>query len=90
MKRSTQLTTFAAACLAVSAALVSTSTRAAMDCGSTLDKASTAISGMSTANAERRAALRRMAMTGYDHCMAGDVSAAEKFFAMVMAGGNQR
>jgi len=55
----------------------------AMDCGNMLDQSSERISKMSKASAEKRAALRRMAMTGYDHCMAGDTLNAEKYWKMI-------
>lgn len=56
---------------------------AAMNCGGMLDEHSEKISKMTKANAEKRAALRRMAMQGYDHCMAGDELNATKFFEMI-------
>ena len=62
---------------------------AQMNCNGMLDTHSAMINSMSTASAEKRAALRRMALQGYDHCMAGDMVSAEKFFKMV-EGGNQR
>lgn len=89
MTRSARLAALMAVIMALSAGVVSRPALA-MECGPMLDKASAAVSAMASASPEKRAALRRMAMTGYDHCMAGDVSAAEKVFAMVMSGGNQR
>jgi hypothetical protein len=55
----------------------------AMDCGNMLDQSSEHISKMTKASAEKRAALRRMAMTGYDHCMAGDTLNAERYWKMI-------
>lgn len=57
---------------------------AAMDCGKMLDSHTTEITKMSKASAEKRAALTRMALSGYDSCMAGDMLNAEKFFKMIM------
>jgi hypothetical protein len=56
---------------------------AAMECGSMLDKSADAIGKMTAASSEKRAALRRMAMQGYDSCMAGDEFNAMKFFEMI-------
>lgn len=48
-----------------------TSAMAAMDCGSELDKHVGMVTKMSKASAAKAAALHRMAMQGYDYCMAG-------------------
>lgn len=56
---------------------------AAMDCGGMLDKHSDMIGKMTKSSAEKRAALRRMALSGYDTCMAGDEFNATKFFEMI-------
>lgn len=61
---------------------------AAMDCGKMLDEHAAVIGKMAKASAEKRAALTRMALTGYDSCMAGDTLNAEKFFKMIMDAGN--
>jgi hypothetical protein len=61
---------------------------AAMDCGSMLDKATAEINKMTKAPSEKRAALTRMAISGYDNCMVGDISTAEKYFKMIMSAGN--
>jgi hypothetical protein len=57
---------------------------AAMECGAMLDSHTTHITKMSKASSEKRAALTRMALSGYDSCMAGDMLNAEKFFKMIM------
>ena len=57
--------------------------QAAMNCGSMLEDHSSMISKMTKASMEKRAALRRMAMRGYDYCMAGDELNATKFFDMI-------
>ncbi len=61
---------------------------AGMDCGKMLDSHTVEITKMSKASSEKRAALTRMAMSGYDSCMAGDMINAEKFFKMIMDNGN--
>lgn len=60
---------------------------AAMDCGAMLDSHMDAVGKMSKTSAEKRAAMRRMALQGYDYCMAGDTFTAEKFFKMLMERG---
>jgi hypothetical protein len=60
---------------------------AAMDCGKMLDTHTAEISKMEKVSSEKRAALTRMAISGYDSCMAGDTFSAEKFFKMIMGGG---
>jgi hypothetical protein len=61
---------------------------AAMDCGKMLDSHTVEITKMTKASSEKRAALTRMAMNGYDSCMAGDMFNAEKFFKMIMENQN--
>lgn len=61
---------------------------AAMDCGAMLDKHTAEINKMTKASPEKRAALMRMSLSGYDSCQAGDMLNAEKFFKMVMSQGN--
>ena len=61
---------------------------AAMDCGKMLDSHTGEITKMTKASPEKRAALTRMALSGYDSCMAGDMLNAEKFFKMIMEAGN--
>ena len=56
---------------------------AAMDCGGSMDKSVSSIMKMTAASAEKRAALHRMALSGYDHCMAGDEINAKSFWDMV-------
>ena len=61
---------------------------AAMDCGKMLDTHTAAITKMAKASPEKRAALTRMALSGYDSCMVGDMFSAEKFFKMIMENAN--
>jgi hypothetical protein len=79
------------AVLMFAAALLTCATpaAAAMDCGKMLDSHTAEINKMTKAAPEKRAALTRMAVSGYDSCMAGDMFSAEKFFKMIMdnAGG---
>ena len=75
--------------LAVGALLVCvTPAAAAMDCGKMLGSHTAEIVKMIKASAEKRAALTRMVVSGYDSCLAGDVFNAEKFFKMVMDNSN--
>ncbi len=62
---------------------------AAMDCGSNLDKHMAMVMKMSAATAEKRAALHRMSLAGYDHCMAGDEVNAKTFWDMVATGASK-
>ena len=61
---------------------------AAMDCGKMLDSHTSEITKMTKASAEKRAALTRMAISGNDSCIAGDMVNAEKLFKMIMSAGN--
>lgn len=74
--------------LALVATVILAAPASAMDCGKMLDQARSEISKMSKATAEKRAALTRMAVSGYDSCLAGDMLNAEKFFKMSMSHGN--
>ena len=62
---------------------------AAMDCGANLDKHTSMIMKMTSATPEKRAALQRMSLRGYDHCMAGDEFNADAFWKMVSTAGNK-
>jgi len=53
-------------------ALAALATPAAASCEQEFDALSKAISGPVTMEAGHRAAMMRMALSGYDHCMAGD------------------
>ena len=53
---------------------------AAMDCAKMLNSHTGEIAKMEKASPEKRAALTRMALSGYDACMTGDLSNAEKLF----------
>jgi hypothetical protein len=61
---------------------------AAMDCGKMLDSHTLEITKMAKAAPEKKASLTRMAVQGYDACVAGDMLNAEKFFKMIMSAGN--
>jgi hypothetical protein len=66
-------------------ALVLVSTPAsAMDCGAVFDELSKAVSGPVLMSAEKKAAMMRMAISGYDHCMAGDDKRAGDTRQMIM------
>lgn len=69
-------------------AVCATPAAAAMDCGKMLDSHTGEIMKMSKASPEKKAALQRMALAGYDSCVAGDMINAEKFFKMIMSAGN--
>jgi hypothetical protein len=56
---------------------------AQMNCGAMLDKYSADIGKMANVSSEKRAAMHRMVLQGYDHCMAGDEFNAKKFFEML-------
>jgi hypothetical protein len=58
--------------LGVSVALMLLSAPALAGCEEELDALSKAISGPVTMAAGHRAAMMRMALSGYDHCMSGD------------------
>ncbi len=79
---------FAFAALAASVVLTQPAF-AAMDCGGNLDKHTSSIMKMSAATPEKRAALQRMALRGYDHCMAGDEQSAEQFWKMIATAGSR-
>jgi len=57
----------------------------AMNCGVVFDELHKAISGHLTMVPEKRVALARMAMSSYDHCMAGDATSAKATRAMIMS-----
>ncbi len=59
------------------------SASAAMDCGAGLDKHMGMVMKMTQASSEKRAALHRMALSGYDHCVAGDEINAKTFWDMI-------
>jgi hypothetical protein len=73
---------------ALGAILLFVTPAAAMDCGKMLDSHTGEIMKMSKASAEKKASLTRMALQGYDSCVAGDMLNAEKFFKMIMSAGN--
>ena len=52
------------------------STAQAADCGGELDSLAKAVSSHLTMPPEQKAAMLRMATSGYDHCMAGDTTHA--------------
>jgi hypothetical protein len=73
---------------AFGAVLLFVTPAAAMDCGAMLNSHTAEINKMTKATPEKRAALTRMALAGYDNCLAGDKSSAEKLFKMIMDAGN--
>ena len=60
------------------------STAQAADCGGELDSLAKAISGHLTMSPEKKAAMLRMATSGYDHCMAGDTKHSGATRDMIM------
>ena len=68
---------------AIAAACLAQPAFAAMDCGNMLDKHTGMIVKMTAATPEKRAAMQRMALRGYDHCMAGDEVNAKMFWDMI-------
>ncbi len=62
---------------------------AAMDCSAGLDKHMGMVMKMTQASSEKRAALHRMALSGYDHCVAGDEVNAKAFWDMVATAGSK-
>lgn len=75
--------TRALALTALAATFAMAQPAAAMDCGAMHDQYASAITKMSHVSAEKRAAMHRMALSGYDHCMAGDTFSAQRFFEML-------
>ena len=57
----------------------------AADCGAVLDELTKAVSGHVTMSPEKKASMLRMAMSGYDHCMAGDTKSSGNIRDMLMA-----
>lgn len=68
-------------------AMMSGGAQAQMDCDKAMTNASEKIARMKVANG-KRVALTRMALQGYDYCMAGDTFNADKFFKMLELGKN--
>ena len=56
----------------------------AAECGAVLDELTKAVSGNLTMSPERKASMLRMAMSGYDHCMAGDTKSSGNIRDMLM------
>ena len=54
-------------------------------CEEDFDALMKAVSGPVTMAAGHRAAMTRMALSGYDHCMSGDVKSFEGIRDMIMA-----
>lgn len=61
---------------------------AAMDCSTMLQSHMSEIVKMNKTTSEKRAALTRMVLSGYDSCMAGDMISAERYFKMIMDNAN--
>jgi hypothetical protein len=70
-------------CAGLLLATVSSSAQAA-DCGAVLDELTKAVSGNLTMSGDRKAAMLRMASSGYDHCMAGDTKYSGNVRDMLM------
>ncbi len=70
-------------CTIVATLALAAPAAAQMNCGSMLDKYSADIGKMANVSSERRAAMHRIVLQGYDHCMAGDEFNAMKFFEML-------
>jgi hypothetical protein len=71
--------------LAVTLTLLASSGSAqAADCGAVLDELTRAVSGHLTMSGDKKASMLRMAMSGYDHCMAGDTKHSGNVRDMVM------
>lgn len=71
--------------VSLAAIVLNTGAANAMNCGVVFDELHKAISGHLTMPAEKRIALTRMAMSSYDHCMAGDTTSAKATRAMIMS-----
>ena len=70
--------------------MLAQSASAAMDCSAGLDKHMGMVMKMTQASAEKRAALHRMALSGYDHCVAGDEVNAKAFWDMISSTANSK
>lgn len=72
--------------LAVALTLFTSSVSAqAASCGADLDELTRAVSGHVTMSSEKKASMLRMAMSGYDYCMAGDTKHSGNVRDMIMA-----
>ena len=56
----------------------------AADCGAVLDELTKAVSGHLTMSSEKKAAMLRMATSGYDHCMSGNTKYSGEIRDMLM------
>jgi hypothetical protein len=81
------MTRFVATTLIALACLAGPAAAEKMDCAKMLESTQSHIAKMKT-SADKRAALSRMALSGYDSCMVGDMLNADKFFKMVMESGS--
>lgn len=70
--------------LAVLPAILTVTPANAMNCGAVLDEITKAISGHLTMSPEKKAAMLRAAMNGYDNCSAGDTQSAAQTREMLM------
>ena len=71
--------------IAISAFTFATAAPVFAGCEEEIDALSKAISGPVTMAAGHRAAMMRMAVQGYDHCMAGDTKSSEGIRDQIMA-----
>jgi hypothetical protein len=69
--------------LTISLTLAGSSAQAA-DCGAVLDELTRAVSGNLTMSGDKKAAMLRMATSGYDHCMSGDTKHSGNVRDMIM------
>ena len=67
----------------LAAAVFASAPAYAMNCGGELDRHVGLIMKMTKSSADKRAALHRMALNGYDYCMAGDAFNGAKLFEMI-------
>ncbi len=57
----------------------------AADCGPVFDELTKVITGHLTMSPEKKASMMRMAMSSYDHCMAGDTKHSGEIRDMLMS-----
>jgi hypothetical protein len=70
--------------VAAFAVLALTAPASAMNCGAVLDDITKAISGHLNLSGDEKASRMRLALSGYDSCMAGDTKSAGNIRDMLM------
>jgi hypothetical protein len=75
---------FRSACAALIATAALAPAAQAAECGVVLDELAKAISGHLTMAPEKKASMLRVAMSGYDSCMAGDSTSSAATRDMIM------